>query len=162
MRALGRESDRAARVYLAGGATAVLYGWRASTIDVDLKIVPDSDRVLRAIPEIKERLQVNVELASPDDFIPVREGWEERSPFIVREGQLGFHHFDLFAQALSKIERGHDQDLADVHEMLRRGLVDRAGLLAYFAAIEPNLYRYPAIDPPGFRRAVTEVVEGGS
>jgi hypothetical protein len=162
MRALGRESDRAARVYLAGGATAVLYGWRASTIDVDLKIVPDSDRVLRAIPAIKERLQVNVELASPDDFIPVREGWEERSPFIVREGQLGFHHFDLFAQALSKIERGHDQDLADVHELLRRGLVDRAGLLAYFAAIEPSLYRYPAIDLPGFRRAVTEVVEGGS
>jgi hypothetical protein len=25
---------------------------------------------------------------------------------------------------------------------------------AAFAAIEPQLYRYPAIDPPAFRRAV--------
>ena len=38
-------------------------------------MVPDLDRVFRSIPEIKERLQINIELASPDDFIPVREGW---------------------------------------------------------------------------------------
>ncbi len=146
-------------MYLTGGATAVLHGWRASTIDVDIKIVPDSDRVFRAIPEIKERLQVNVELAAPDDFIPVREGWEDRSPFIAREGHLGFHHFDLHAQALSKIERGHVLDLADVQEMLGRGLIDRHRLLEDFTAVEPRLYRYPAIDGPSFRRAVLEVVE---
>ena len=68
-----------------GRATAVLYGWRESTIDVDMKMVPDLDRVFRTIPEIKERLQINIELASPDDFIPVREGWEDRSPFIAQE-----------------------------------------------------------------------------
>ena len=51
-----------------------------------MKMVPDLDRVFRAIPEIKERLQINIELASPDDFIPVREGWEDRSPFIAQEG----------------------------------------------------------------------------
>jgi len=84
MKALGREADRPAQVYLTGGATAVLYGWRESTIDVDMKMVPDLDRVFRAIPEIKERLQINIELASPDDFIPVREGWEDRSPFITQ------------------------------------------------------------------------------
>ena len=102
----GREADRPAHVYLTGGATAVLYGWRESTIDVDMKMVPDLDRVFRIIPEIKERLQINIELASPDDFIPVREGWEDRSPFIAQEGHLVFRHFDLYAQALSKIERG--------------------------------------------------------
>ena len=156
MNALGRAADRAACVYLTGGATAVLYGWRESTIDVDMKMVPDLDRVFRAIPEIKERLQINIELASPDDFIPVREGWQDRSPFITREGPLDFRHFDLYAQALSKIERGHAQDVGDVREMLERGLVDRGGLLEYFAAIEARLYRYPAIDPFSFRRAVEE------
>jgi hypothetical protein len=154
MKALGREADRPAQVYLTGGATAVLYGWRASTIDVDIKMVPDLDRVFRTIPEIKERLQINVELASPDDFIPVREGWEDRSPFIAQEGPLVFRHFDLYAQALSKIERGHAQDVGDVDEMLDRGLVERSRLLEYFAAIESRLYRYPAIDPARFRRAV--------
>jgi hypothetical protein len=154
MKALGREADRSAQVYLTGGATAVLYGWRESTIDVDMKMVPDLDRVFRTIPEIKERLQINIELASPDDFIPVREGWEDRSPFIVQEGHLVFRHFDLYAQALSKIERGHAQDVGDVDEMFSRGLVERSRLLEYFAAIESRLYRYPAIDPARFRLAV--------
>lgn len=34
MRALGRVAQIDGRVYLTGGATAVLYGWRQSTIDV--------------------------------------------------------------------------------------------------------------------------------
>jgi hypothetical protein len=146
-------------VYLTGGATAVLEGWRASTIDIDIRIVPEHDALFRAIPRLKERLDINVELASPDHFIPVRPDWQERSPFIAREGRISFHHFDLCAQALSKIERGHAQDGADVREMLRRGLIDRAGLMEYFEAIEPGLYRYPALDPASFRQRVVEAVQ---
>ncbi len=157
MRALGAAADADARVYLTGGATAVLFGWRPSTIDVDLKIVPDRDQLYRALPELKERLAINLELAAPDDFIPVKEGWEDRSPYIQREGRVSFHHFDLYAQALSKIERGHQQDLADVDEMLARGLVDRRQAVAYFEAIEPKLYRYPAIDAPTFRQGVFRI-----
>jgi hypothetical protein len=68
MRALGRAARRPGRVYLTGGATAVLDGWRESTIDIDIKLVPDDDALLRAIPELKESLQVNVELAAPASF----------------------------------------------------------------------------------------------
>jgi hypothetical protein len=157
MRALGAAADADARVYFTGGATAVLFGWRASTIDVDLKIVPDRDRLYRALPSVKERLAINLELAAPDDFIPVKEGWEDRSPFIQREGRVAFHHFDLYGQALAKVERGHRQDQADVREMLARRLIDRDQALEYFNAIEPQLYRYPAIDGPTFRRAVLEI-----
>ena len=104
-----RAAQRPARVYLTGGATATLEGWRASTIDIDLKLVPDDDALLRAIPELKESLQINVELAAPIDFIPVADGWEDRGRFIAQEGRLAFYDFDLTAQALSKIERGHRQ-----------------------------------------------------
>jgi hypothetical protein len=38
MIALGAAGDLDARVYFTGGVTGVLHGWRASTIDVDLKI----------------------------------------------------------------------------------------------------------------------------
>ena len=138
------------------GATAVLFGWRDSTIDVDIKIVPDRDHLLRAIPSIKENLRINVELASPLDFIPVPDGWEDRSPFIRQEGRGFFHHFDLYAQAIAKIERGHSQDVDDVQEMLSRGLIDRAKGLEYFAAVESLLYRYPALDPRALHAAVTE------
>jgi hypothetical protein len=154
LRALGRAAAQPGHVFLAGGATAVLIGWRNTTVDVDLKLVPDQDSVLRAIPALKESLDLNIELAAPDDFIPVREGWIDRSPFVAQEGRLTFHHFDLSAQALAKIERGHARDLADLREMLGRGLVDRQRLREDFAAIESRLYRYPAIDPRGFRRAL--------
>jgi hypothetical protein len=158
MRALAQEVTQPARVYFTGGATAVLHGWRASTIDVDLKLVPD-DEILRAIPGLKERLSMNIELAAPDDFIPVRSGWEERSVFVAQEGPLTFFHFDLVAQALAKIERGHRQDVDDVQQMLSRGLVTAADLRATFEAIAGSLYRYPALDPPAFRRAVDAVTK---
>lgn len=157
MRALGAETGEQTRVYFTGGATAVLFGWRSSTIDVDIRFVPDRDRLFRAIPSVKERLKINVELASPLDFIPVPPGWEDRSPFIAREGSVDFYHFDLYAQALAKIERGHTLDLDDVREMVGRGLIDPAEGRRYFNRIEPDLYRYPAIDAPTFRRAVEEV-----
>jgi len=157
MLALGTAANVEGRVYLTGGATAVLHGWRASTIDVDIKVIPDRDELLREIPKLKEQLNLNVELAAPSDFIPVPDGWEERSPFIRREGTISFHHFDPVAQALSKAERGHAQDLLDVNEMLDSGLVDPAEALTQFDSIEPELYRFPAIDPPSFRRSVEEL-----
>lgn len=157
MRALGREARHPARVYFTGGATAVMHGWRASTIDIDLKFVPDEDALMRAVPALKERLAMNIELAAPDDFIPVREGWESRCTFVAQEGPLSFYHFDLVAQALAKIERGHRQDAEDVDQMLARGLVTPEGIAEAFASIESQLYRYPAVDPATFRRAVNAV-----
>ena len=156
MAAFGRAARSDVRVYLVGGATAVLVGWRATTIDVDLVLRPEDDTLLRAVPGLKETLQINVELASPLDFIPVPSGWEDRGTFVTQIGHVGFFHFDLYAQALSKIERGHRQDLADVHEMIDRGLIDRGRALDYFARIVPELYRFPAIDPPSFQRSAQE------
>jgi hypothetical protein len=160
MQAFGRAARGKVRVYLVGGATAVLLGWRSTTIDVDLVLRPEDDTLLRAVPSLKEELRINVELASPLDFIPVPPGWEDRSTFVAQIGPVGFFHFDLYAQALAKIERGHRQDLADVHELIARGLIDGRRALEYFGRIEPELYRFPAIDPPSFRRAV-EVAFGG-
>jgi hypothetical protein len=160
MRALGHAAAAPGRVLFTGGATAVLLGWRKSTIDIDIKLVPDQDTILRAIPALKESLDINVELASPDDFVPVRAGWADRSPFVAQEGRLTFYHFELVSQALAKIERGHAQDLSDVRTMLERGLVSTEQLRTEFDAIAPQLYRYPAIDPAAFARAVAEIANG--
>lgn len=160
MRELGNEAATDIRLYFTGGATAVLFGWRSSTIDVDVKLEPDTDRLLRALPRIKDKLQINIELASPDQFIPELPGWHERSAFIAREGRLSFYHYDFYAQALAKIERGHSQDRLDVHQMLDRGLIDPFELRQRFEEIEPLLYRYPALDPAAFRRALDEALGG--
>jgi hypothetical protein len=147
---------------LTGGATAVLLGWRPTTIDVDVKLEPETDALLRAIAGLKERLHINVELASPADFIPELPGWEDRSVFVAQHGKLAVFHYDLYAQALAKIERSHAQDVGDVREMVGRGLVEPARLLELFGRIEPELYRYPALDPRSFRRAVEAVAAGAS
>jgi hypothetical protein len=155
-RALGAEAREETHLYLTGGTTAVLLGWRESTVDLDIKMVPERDSLFRAIPALKERLEVNVEMASPADFIPELPGWQERSRFIVREGKIDFFHYDLYSQALSKVQRAHARDLKDVKEMIDRKLVERKKALELFAAIEEKLYRFPAIDPPSFRRRVNE------
>ncbi len=151
---LGREARTPVTVYLTGGSTAVLLGWRESTIDVDLKLVPDSSEILRSVPALKEELQINVELASPDLFIPVPKGWEERSLWEATEGRLTVRHFDLVAQAVAKLERGHARDLEDVQAMLHLGLVTAEALTRFLADVEDELYRFPAVDPASLRRAV--------
>jgi hypothetical protein len=156
MQALGAAAPEAGTCYLVGGGTAVLLGWRATTIDVDIELDPEQDELLRALPAIKDELQINVELASPRHFIPLPVGWEQRSPSVGREGRLTFKHFDLYSQALAKLERGHTQDLEDARVMLERGLVEAGRLRSAFDEIEPLLYRFPAIDPADFRRGVED------
>ncbi len=158
IRALGLEAESPADLYLTGGATAVLLGWRATTIDVDIRFFPESDRLFQAIPSLKEKLGINVELASPADFIPEVPGWKQRSIFVEKAGKLSCYHYDPYAQALAKIERSHAQDVADVQEMMRRGLVDSKIALGYFREIEPRLYLYPAIDPASYRHAVQRML----
>lgn len=62
------------RIYLVGGASAVVLGWRDSTVDVDLKIIPETDELLRSLPRLKEQLHINIELASPWElFLSIKD-----------------------------------------------------------------------------------------
>jgi Nucleotidyltransferase of unknown function (DUF6036) len=156
MTALGRQVRGDGRIYLTGGATALLHRWRTMTIDVDLKPDPEPLGLFEAIARLKDELDINVELAAPDQFIPELPGWRERSLFIARHGPLEFFHYDLYSQALSKLQRAHDRDLEDVHSMLRDGLIEVSRLRDFFEGISPRLIRYPAIDPEAFRQRVLE------
>ena len=162
MSAMGRTVKTPGRVYLTGGATALLHGWRPMTVDVDLKADPEPAGFFEAIALLKDSLAVNIELASPADFIPELPGWQDRSLFIARHGLIDFFHYDPYSQALSKLERGQSRDLTDVAAMLAAGLVQRDLLLQYFAQIEPRLIRYPALDPRTFRQAVEAFCDDSS
>lgn len=146
-------------MYLTGGATAVLEGWRDSTVDIDVRFEPEADEALRRISSLKEELGVNVELASPLDFLPPLPGWQERSRFRFREGNLEVFDFDLYSQALSKLERRFELDLEDVRSMVRGGELVPARLLELFEAIEPQLFRFPAVDPTLLRASVLSMAD---
>jgi hypothetical protein len=67
MRAIAAEAREPGRIYFAGGASVVLKHWRESTVDIDFTIIPENDRILRAISDLKKRLHVNVELSCHSD-----------------------------------------------------------------------------------------------
>src|SRR5215471_15492385 len=71
------------KVYFTGGATALLLGFRQQTIDIDLKLDPEPAAAFEAIAELKNRLNLNVKIASPDDFIPAPPDRRERSRLIA-------------------------------------------------------------------------------
>ena len=162
LRQFMREFAAAARtpgkVYFTGGATALLLGFREQTIDIDLKMDPEPEGAFEAIALLKNRLDLNVELASPDDFIPPATDWRERSKHIATLGSVEFFHYDWSLQALAKLERGHAQDLEDVRMFVQKGFLTAKELERRFEEIEPRLLRYPAIDPQEFRKKVAEFV----
>jgi len=159
MEGIGRRATGPGRVYLVGGSSAVLVGWRDATVDADIKLDPEPPAVFEAIALMKDELDMNVELAAPDQFVPPLPGWRERSPFIARHGEVDFLHYDFYGQALAKIERGHHTDLADVQAMVQHGLIDLDELVRLFEDVTDDLLRYPAIDEQALRAKLATTVE---
>src|ERR1017187_3837826 len=145
MAALGGRVRGPGCIYLTGGATAVLHGWRPMTIDIDIKPDPEPPGLFEALAILKDELDVNVELAGPDQFIPAIPGWRERSLFVAQHGPVKFFHYDPYGQTLAKLQRRHDRDVHDVRSFLLSGLIEKARLWEMFRQIEPQLIRYPAI-----------------
>jgi hypothetical protein len=140
LRAVGDQYRRGARLYLVGGTTMVYEGLRQQTLDIDLAIeVANADHsdlfgVLRAV---RQALDINVEEASPGDFIPLPAGYANRHIFIGTFGQVDAFHFDLYSMALSKTERGRVTDLKDVVLLLQKQHIEWKMLESQFREILP-------------------------
>jgi hypothetical protein len=146
--------SRSYRVYFVGGGTAVYSGWRESTIDIDLSA--DNDAIFRDVQGVKERLQVNIELARPEDFVPSLRGSDDRHIFIVTIGRVGFYHYDPYSQLLSKVVRGFNRDMQDAENFVLSGMVDPELFRSLVLRIPDRAYaKYPALS----RDAVLDAVQ---
>src|SRR5882762_6193577 len=159
MDALAASARSPGKVYFTGGATALLLGFREQTIDIDIKLDPEPKGVFEAIASLKNRRDLNVQLASPDTFIPAPRDWRDRSRHIASIPSIEFFHYDFTLQALSKLERGHQQDLEDVAKFLSGGYVTGDSLRKCLAEIQPDLIRYPAINPRRFTARVEKFLQ---
>lgn len=159
MNILGKEARGSGSVYFTGGASALLIGWRSSTVDIDIRLDPEPSGVFQAIAKIKRELNINIELASPQDFLPPLPGWRDRSVFIGKQGQVSFYHYDFTAQALSKLSRGYERDISDVQAMYAQQLFSLEDLDNCFKAIEPDLIRFPSIDPEVLKNRVETFIK---
>ena len=155
MKELARSSPpgRSYRVFLVGGGTAVLMGWRDSTIDADLH--SDGGEGFREIQSIKERLELNIEFVRPEDFVPPLAGSEGRHVFIQTEGHVSFYHYDPCAQLLSKVVRGFRRDLEDARQFIASGMVDAGQFRTLVREIPADAYsKYPALSQQAVLAAV--------
>ena len=130
LKALGESIRAPVRLYLVGGSVLVDLGLRETTLDVDY--VAASDRpeglgeVERALPRLKDELNINVEPASPGDFMPVPAGAFTRARFVGSYGLLSVYHYDYPTLVLAKIARSTERDLSDVELLLREGVASWA------------------------------------
>ena len=65
MAELGKAVCSPGRIYFTGGVSAVLLGWRDTTLDVDLKADPEPQGFFEALPALKDAIDINIELAAP-------------------------------------------------------------------------------------------------
>lgn len=157
MRELARSAPKGGpfRIYVVGGATAVFFGWRRSTIDADL--YADRDEVFHDIQGIKERLQLNIEFARLEHFVPPLAGTADRHVFIDRIGAIDFYHYDPHAQLLSKVVRGFRQDLLDAEQFVVSGMVDPGEFRNRVMDIPESAYAaYPSLSCSAVRDAIEQ------
>jgi hypothetical protein len=145
-------------VYFVGGGTAVYAGWRESTIDADL--AADDDAVFRDVQDIKERLQINIEFARPEDFVPPLHGSADRHILIDTIGRIGFYHYDPYAQLLSKVVRGFNRDMQDAESFVTSGMVDPVMFRSLVQRIPERAFaKYPALSRQAVRGAVRDFLD---
>jgi hypothetical protein len=156
---LGRRFTGRGALYLAGGSMLVYAGFRPRTIDVDYRVeltAGDDTQFIQALRAAQRLVNLNIEPASPADFIPLPSGWRERSRFLTQERGLAIYAFDLLSTALSKIERGQERDIEDVLALCHTGAIGVKQILQAFDEIAPRIETeaLPRITEQDFRRKI--------
>ena len=98
-------------------------GLRSATLDVDYDADADDPAALEdlelAIRALKNVLDINVEPASPGNFLPVSPNVRARSRYVGRFGSLSVYYYHLPSLVIAKAARGYEQDLDDAEQLIR-------------------------------------------
>ncbi len=156
---LGRRLPQPARLFLLGGGALLLLGSPRPTLDLDYL----GDDLHKAdwqisLERLAGELKIDLEAVPLERFIPLPPGASLRHIFVQRFDQLEVYIFDPYAIALSKIERGFDNDLDDVVFLIRSGYVDLDRLSEMLAAAMQRAAEYDL--HPDTARQHLEVVRG--
>ena len=158
---LGRSFRKSGRLYLVGGAALVHARVRPGfTQDIDIQISGANEgELIVAVQQLIQKMQINVEFASPADFIPLPSGWEMHSQYIGRYGEIDVFYFDFYSIALSKMERGNNRDIADVKLLVQQGIITLNELDTAYQEVLAQLGqgRYPRVTPQQFSERYTAI-----
>lgn len=151
---LGRIFRKPGRLYIVGGAALVHAGVRPGfTQDIVIKVSGTNEgELVVAIQRLVQQIQINVEFASPADFIPLPSQWEMHARYIGRYGEVDDFYFDFYSIALSKIERGNNRDIVDVKLLVQQKIISLDELDVAYQEVLAQLGKgkYPRITPQRF------------
>jgi hypothetical protein len=139
---LGHCYRHAGKLYLVGGSSLLLVSAKESTFDIDIKLdIPPEHmaELITCLRQISREMGIPIEKASPDEFLPLPSGAQERHRYIGRFGNLEVFHYDFYSVALAKLHRGSQKDYVDVKKMIQENLIEMDLLETYFQEIFPKI-----------------------
>jgi Nucleotidyltransferase of unknown function (DUF6036) len=161
LRELGRTFRKPGRLYLVGGAALVHAGVRPGfTVDIDVQVGGTNEgELIVAIQRLIQQMQINIEFASPADFMPLPSDWEMHAQYVGRYGEIDVFYFDFYSIALSKIERGNSRDIADVKLLVQHKIITLDELDVAYQEVLAQLGqgRYPKLTPQRFSERYRDI-----
>ena len=115
-------------------------------MDIDIEISGENEgEMIEAIRQLIQQMNINIEFASPRDFMPLPKHWLTQSQYVGRYGAIDVFYFDFYSIALSKMQRGSTLDINDVKLLLQQRIITLEGLdaayLEVFAQLGKSSYR---------------------
>jgi hypothetical protein len=121
-------------------------GSQRRTVDIDCTIETMPSELVATIDDVARELQMEVEIISINEFIPLPSGASTRHHSVGNFGTISVFVFDPYSIALSKIARGFETDIQDVFFLLTQGIIELDILSRYVEESLPVAWDYD-IDP---------------
>lgn len=147
---LSQQYSQPVKVYLLGGSALCFLGNPRRTVDIDCVVEFPTEEFTNTLEAVAAELQVEVEIISIDEFIPLPSNSTARHHKLEKYGSIEVFIFDPYSIALSKLARGFDTDIQDILYLLERGIIEISILIKFVEDAIPLAWDYD-IDPNDFR-----------
>jgi hypothetical protein len=155
---LSRHYSQPITLYLLGGSALCFLGNPRRTVDIDCAVDNPPEGFEAAIEEVANDLNLEVEILSLDEFIPLPAEAPKRHQLVGKFGSLEVHIFDPYSIAISKIARGFETDIQDTLFLLNNDVISFDKLAQFVNSAALIAWDYD-IDPKEMRRHLN-VVKG--
>ena len=147
---LSQQYSQPVKLYLLGGSALCFLGNPRRTVDIDCVVELSTEEFTNTLEAVAAELQVEVEVISIDEFIPLPSNSTARHHNLEKYGSIEVFIFDPYSIALSKLARGFDTDIQDILFLLGRGIIEFSMLTKFVEDAIPQAWDYD-IDPDELR-----------
>ena len=150
--AVGKHCQPASTLFLLGGGALEMLGGARPTVDLDYvgnDLQPDNLQQL--MMQIANEMQIELEAVPIAEFVPVPANAQKRAVLVGEFGNLTVYIFDPYTIALSKLDRGFDNDIEDVLFLVRNQLITVEQLAMFVETAVSQANRFD-LDATAMRR----------